>query len=125
MKNHSDFQKKNKKLWLLLSLIFDAIGYLSYAIPFLGDASDLIWAPISGILMMAMYKGNIGKKAGIFNMIEEAIPFFSDWIPTFTITWIYVYLIKKTPKQATYKKTNSANQNTNQTIDSQTTINID
>jgi hypothetical protein len=41
-----------------------------------------------------MYKGNTGKIAGVLGFLEELI-LFTDIIPTFTITWIYTYIIKK------------------------------
>lgn len=78
--------KKYKKL--ILSLILDAIGLLP--IPFF----DVVWAPVSGYIMTKMYKSKEGKIAGILSFIEEIIP-FSDVIPTFTIMWIYTYLINK------------------------------
>ena len=45
-----------------------------------------------------MYKGNIGKVAGVISFIEEILPVF-DVIPTFTLTWLYTYTFKaKTEK---------------------------
>lgn len=85
-------KEKNKKL--ILGLIFDGIGMLSFAIPFVGEFADVIWAPLSGFLMTKMYKGRVGKVAGILTFFEEIIP-FADVIPSFTITWIYTYWIKK------------------------------
>jgi hypothetical protein len=41
-----------------------------------------------------MYKGSKGKIAGIISFIEEIIP-FSNILPTFTLMWIYTYLIQK------------------------------
>lgn len=79
-------QKKYKKL--ILSLILDAIGLLP--IPFF----DVVWAPVSGYIMTKMYRSKEGKIAGILSFIEEIIP-FSDVIPTFTIMWVYTYLINK------------------------------
>ncbi|TYA71518.1 hypothetical protein [Seonamhaeicola marinus] len=73
---------KNKKL--LVSIVFDAIGF----IPFI----DIVWAPLSGYLMTKMYKGKEGKIAGIITFIEEALPFL-DVIPTFTLMWIYSYVL--------------------------------
>ena len=81
--------KKYKKL--ILSILFDAIGMVTI-LPF-----DLIWAPVSGYLMTKMYKGNLGKAAGLISFLEEIIP-FSDVIPTFTIIWFYKYVIKKKDK---------------------------
>lgn len=85
-------QRKYYKL--VLGIIFDAIGMLSFSIPFLGEFSDVVWAPISGFLIARMYKGKVGKIAGIVAFVEELFP-FTDVIPTFTLTWIYSYWIKK------------------------------
>ena len=83
--------KKNKQL--LLGLFFDGIGMLSFAIPFVGEFSDIIWAPLSGWLMTRMYKGKIGQAAGIFTFVEEIMPGF-DLIPSFTLMWFYTYVFK-------------------------------
>ncbi len=85
--------KNDKISKLVLCLLFDAIGMLSYLVPVFGEAIDVVWAPISGILLVTMFKGTAGKLAGIFGFIEELIPFV-DIIPTFTITWFYSYIIK-------------------------------
>lgn len=86
--------KNTKKRDLFLSILFDAIGYLSYAVPFFGEISDLVWAPIAGIILLKMYKGTVGTVGGIIVFIEELVPGL-DFIPTFTLTWIYTYWIKK------------------------------
>lgn len=91
--NSTQPPKNEKKSKLILSLLFDGIGMLSYLVPVFGEAIDLIWAPISGILLMVLFKGTAGKLAGVFGFIEELIPFV-DVIPTFTITWFYTYIIK-------------------------------
>jgi hypothetical protein len=86
-------QIDNKNRNLVLGLLFDAIGMLSFTIPFLGEFSDVVWAPIAGFLMTWMYKGTVGKVGGTIAFLEEIFP-FSDFIPTFTLTWIYNYWIK-------------------------------
>ena len=88
--------KSNLKIGkLILSIIFDLVGMLSYIIPGIAETTDVIWAPISGMLLVAMYKGTTGKVAGVIGTLEELIP-FTDIIPTFTITWFYKnYLDKK------------------------------
>jgi len=91
-------KKDRKHIKLILGLLFDGIGLLSYTVPFLGEGVDLIWAPISGLLLAYMYKGTIGKVAGIFGFLEEIIPML-DFIPTFTITWVYTYIIKSDDKK--------------------------
>ena len=87
-------KKSDKKTKLVLSLIFDGIGMLTYSAPLFGEVVDVVWAPISGILLLLMYKGTAGKIAGLFGTIEELFP-FTDVIPTFTITWFYTYVIKR------------------------------
>jgi hypothetical protein len=86
--------KSHKKTKFVLGLIFDIIGMLSYLVPGFAETIDIVWAPISGLLISKMYKGSVGKAAGVFSFLEEIIP-GTDIIPTFTLTWIYVYVIKK------------------------------
>ncbi|UJH67187.1 hypothetical protein [Allomuricauda sp. SCSIO 65647] len=85
-------KKDNKYQKLLLGLLLDGIGMLSYMIPGIGDFSDVIWAPIAGWLMTRLYKGKVGQAAGIITFVEELVPGL-DVIPTFTLTWIYTYLL--------------------------------
>ncbi|EKF56118.1 hypothetical protein I215_04205 [Galbibacter marinus] len=87
-------ENTNKYTKLLLSLLFDAIGMLSFVIPGVGEFSDVIWAPISGWLMTRLYKGRIGRTAGVITFVEELMPGM-DVVPTFTITWLYTYVFKK------------------------------
>ena len=86
---------KYKKL--LLGILFDALGYVSFIIPGFGEFTDIIWAPISAWLLIKLYKGNTGKVAGVISFIEEILPGF-DIIPTFTLTWIYSYIFKVNTK---------------------------
>jgi len=79
---------------LALGLLFDGIGMLSFTIPIIGEFADVVWAPIAGLLMTRLYKGSVGKIAGIFTFLEEILP-FTDVLPSFTMMWIYTYLIKK------------------------------
>jgi hypothetical protein len=90
MKNKPNYKK------LAYSILFDALGLLSFSIPMIGEFEDVVWAPISYWLMTRMYSGVLGKISGIISFIEEAIP-GTDFIPTFTITWfIDNYYRKKT-----------------------------
>ena len=83
----------NKTRDLVLGILFDAIGMLSFSVPLIGEFSDVIWAPFAGFLMTWMYKGTVGKLGGVVTFLEEILP-FSDFIPTFTLTWIYNYIIR-------------------------------
>lgn len=92
----------SKKYKLLLaSLLFDSIGMLSFVIPFIGEFTDVFWAPVSAFILLKMYKGTEGKVAGVISFIEEIGILGTDIVPTFTLTWIYKYLIQKeSDKQA-------------------------
>lgn len=87
-------QKENKTMYLVLSLLFDAIGMMSFSVPFIGEFADFIWAPLSGFIMAWMYKGMMGKVAGVISFVEEIFP-LTDIVPSFTLMWIYTYIIKK------------------------------
>jgi hypothetical protein len=87
-------EKDPKYRNLLLGLLSDGIGMLSFAIPGIGEFSDVIWAPIAGWLMTRLYKGRVGQAAGLITFAEELIPGM-DIVPTFTLTWIYTYLLSK------------------------------
>lgn len=87
-------EKNNKTRDLILSLLFDAIGMMSFSIPFIGEFGDVIWAPLSGLIMVWMYKGSMGKIAGLVSFVEEILP-VTDIIPSFTLMWFYTYFIKK------------------------------
>lgn len=90
---------KDKKIkYLLLGLIFDGLGMVSFMIPGIGEFSDLIWAPVAGWLMTRMYQGRIGQAAGLFTFLEELLPGF-DWIPSFTLMWIYTFVIRSKKKE--------------------------
>lgn len=86
--------QKNRTRDLILSLLFDAIGMMSFTIPFIGEFADVVWAPISGLIMVWMYKGTMGKVAGVVSFLEEILP-ATDIIPSFTLMWFYTYFIKK------------------------------
>ena len=81
-----NWNKLKKQHKLILVLIFDLLGYVSFIFP----PFDFVWAPLSGYLMTKLYEGKKGKIAGILVFIEEALPFL-DIVPTFTIMWMYTY----------------------------------
>ena len=85
---------KNKYSLLAISIILDLIGMLSFVIPTIGEFSDVIWAPVSAYLMFKLYKGVPGKIASALVFVEEISP-WTDFIPTFTVMWIYTNVIHK------------------------------
>jgi len=84
-------KKQRKYMKLLLSILFDALGMVSFIIPGIGEFTDIIWAPLSAYLMTKMYKGKKGKIVAAITFVEEAMPFI-DVIPTFTLMWLYTFV---------------------------------
>jgi len=87
-------EQENKYRYLFLGLLFDVVGMASFIIPGIGAFSDVIWAPLAGWLMTRMYKGRSGQAAGFITFVEELMPGL-DVIPTFTLMWIYTFILKK------------------------------
>ncbi len=83
-----------KRRQLITGLFLDLLGMASYLLPGLGEFTDVIWAPISALILAKMYPGKIGKVGAIVNFIEEVSPGL-DIIPTFTLTWVYTYYFQK------------------------------
>lgn len=73
---------------LILCILMDAVGYLTYLLPVIGEWGDIIWAPISAYLFYKMFGGKTGKVGALISFAEEILPFV-DFIPTFTIGYIY------------------------------------
>lgn len=88
-----NLENSSKRKKLILGVLFDAFGYLSYVFPFF----DFIWAPLSAWLMTKLYKGQKGKIAAAIAFVEEALPVV-DFIPTFTLMWLYVYVLNSKKK---------------------------
>lgn len=84
----------SKKSLLRKGLFLDAIGMVTMAIPFIGSILDILWAPYAAKKMSEMYKGKDGKVASVIVFIEEIIP-MTDFIPTFTLMWLYTFVWKK------------------------------
>lgn len=87
----------NKYKKLALSILFDALGYVSFLIPGIGEFADIVWAPVSAWLMTKLYKGKSGKIAAVISFVEEAMPGL-DVIPTFTLMWLYTYVFSSEKK---------------------------
>ncbi len=85
---------KRKPVSLLFCLLMDFLGYATYAIPFLGEFADIVWAPLSAFIFFKTFGGWKGAFGGIFNFVEEIMPGL-DFIPTFTITWVVKYFTEK------------------------------
>ncbi|MBC7687432.1 MAG: hypothetical protein H7211_04560 [Aquabacterium sp.] len=80
---------KTEKLLLpniSLCILLDLAGMASFIFPFLGEFSDIVWAPISALIFNKLFGGRLGAIGGVLNFLEEIVP-FTDIIPSFTIAW--------------------------------------
>ena len=94
---------KNPKYRILRKgIVYDIIGMATMFIPVIGPFLDILWAPYAAKKMSEMYEGSQGKIASIIVFIEEILP-ISDFIPTFTLMWLYTYVFS--PKKSHVAKT--------------------
>ncbi len=75
---------------LLFCLAMDALGYATYAIPVLGEFGDIAWAPISAFVFYKTFGGWKGAFGSVFNFFEELLPGL-DFIPSYTLMWVWNY----------------------------------
>ena len=85
--------KKYKKL--LISILLDGVGMISFIIPGFGEFIDIVWAPLSAYLILKLYTGTFSKVASLISFGEEAGFLGTDILPTFTLSWIYEQIYKK------------------------------
>lgn len=71
---------------LVASLLIDLVGSASYLIPLAGEAFDLTWAPMSMVLVGALYD-DVMPNLKYLALMEELLP-FTDWIPSATVGWV-------------------------------------
>lgn len=90
MSNIEEKFRKEKNNTLMMSLIIDSIGLLSYVMPGFAIIFDVIWAPISGLLIFSLYKK---PSIAIAGFVEEILP-LTDFIPIATIAWLNKYVKK-------------------------------
>jgi hypothetical protein len=70
---------------LLACVAIDTIGSSSILIPFIGDASDVLWAPTAGLLLRYLfYNSNVIL---LLEFAEEILP-LTDILPLATLCWI-------------------------------------
>lgn len=79
---------------LVFCVFMDLMGYATYAIPFLGEIADIVWAPLSSLIFFITFGGWKGVLGGLGNFIEELLP-GTDFIPSFTIMWFIQHSKRK------------------------------
>lgn len=92
-------EKSSKRKKLLLGILFDLLGYVSYVFP----PFDFVWAPLSAYLMTKLYPGRKGKIAAVISFVEEALPMI-DIIPSFTLMWFYTFVFSKETQKSQKKQ---------------------
>ena len=48
-------EQQEKLVKLLVSILIDLIGVITYAVPAIGEVGDVAWAPISALLIYNLY----------------------------------------------------------------------
>jgi len=98
MTNEEVLRKFNqdKILKLVAALFIDLIGYISYLIPGIAEITDVFWAPISAILIFALFKKSwkVALGGAVVGGLEE-LSTGLDFIPTATFVWVVVYVKDK------------------------------
>lgn len=70
-------------LKMLFCLLLDFIGCMSYALPGVGEMSDLGWAPVQAYLLVHVFGS---YRAAAVGFAEELGP-GTDFFPTATLCW--------------------------------------
>lgn len=88
-------QQLPKEQWikLFICLLIDFAGDATYLLPGLGEAGDGLYAPLEGLLLRALFGGNL---IAVLGFAEEALP-FTDVFPTATIGWFLQTLAPDNP----------------------------
>mmetsp|Transcript_4284 Transcript_4284/g.4712 ORF Transcript_4284/g.4712 Transcript_4284/m.4712 type:complete len:293 (-) Transcript_4284:199-1077(-) len=70
---------------LFQCLLIDFVGSASELVPFTGELSDLIWAPIASLWLRTLFYGS--NTVFLLELTEEILP-FTDIIPLATCCWV-------------------------------------
>ncbi len=70
---------------LALCILIDIVGSSSELIPIIGEATDVIWAPIAAVLMRNLFYGS--NIVLVLEFVEEVLP-FTDILPLATLCWV-------------------------------------
>ncbi|KRP05362.1 MAG: hypothetical protein ABR95_08595 [Sphingobacteriales bacterium BACL12 MAG-120813-bin55] len=78
-----------KRPSFFICLLLDGIGMLSWVLPVVGEATDLIWAPLAAFIYIHLFGFRKRAPGGALLLIEELLP-GTDFLPTFTLTWLWL-----------------------------------
>eukprot|EP00928_Gymnodinium_smaydae_P006496 TRINITY_DN12308_c0_g1_i3.p1 TRINITY_DN12308_c0_g1~~TRINITY_DN12308_c0_g1_i3.p1 ORF type:complete len:453 (+),score=67.51 TRINITY_DN12308_c0_g1_i3:78-1436(+) len=85
--------KESRSAMLIVSVVIDVVGLLSYLGDFeipmvpLGEVTDVAWAPLSFAFLQEFYGSHV---TAFFGELEEALP-FDDVMPTAGLAWLFSY----------------------------------
>jgi hypothetical protein len=85
IKNQSNLNKSNFQL--VMCLMLDGIGMITYLIPGITEWFDMFWAPLAALIYWMMFGGLKGFIGSMFVFVEEVLP-LTDMIPSFTLSWL-------------------------------------
>ena len=80
----SKFVAQPDYLKLLFCIAIDIIGTSSELVPFVGEVTDLAWAPLAALALRSLYGSNV---VFALEFAEEILP-FTDILPLATICWV-------------------------------------
>lgn len=70
---------------LMLCFIIDVLGTSSELIPFFGELTDLVYAPVAALALRSLFRGS--NVVFALEFVEEILP-FTDILPLATICWV-------------------------------------
>jgi len=79
---------------LFFCLLMDILGSASYFLPAIGEWFDILWAPLSAVLFYKTFGGKVGKIGSLISFTEEILP-FTDFVPTFTLGYLFTKFSSK------------------------------
>lgn len=99
----------NQYKWrsLLIGILMDAGGLVSFLVPVVGEWFDVAWAPFAAFVMSRMYGKTHGNWSTWLTFTEEILP-WSDFVPSFTLMWIYAFILKKKATEQKWLEGNNA-----------------
>jgi len=72
---------------LLICILVDTVGASSELVPILGELTDVVWAPIAGLILRQLYGGGSNNLLWGLEFAEEILP-FTDVLPLCTLCWV-------------------------------------
>ena len=66
-------------------IIIDVIGTSSELLPFIGEVTDVVYAPVAALALRSLFQGS--NVVFALEFLEEFLP-FTDILPLATICWI-------------------------------------